>query len=77
MKEKVIVSRKWRNPEIRAYATKEEVGAEIDLTAFLDSIVEEIGNPTMLVTKAALRAKLEVAKDAVLKEMKETTTQVV
>lgn len=77
MKQKLITSRKWHNPDIRTYMTGEEVGSEIDLADFITAVVEEIGNPTMLVTKAALKNKLEIAAQAVIHEMKAATAHVV
>jgi hypothetical protein len=77
MTTKLITSRKWTSPAIEAFINSEEVGARLDLTAFLDAIVEEVGNPTMLVTKAALRARLEAASEAVLHELRATTKYVV
>ena len=77
MKTKLITSRKWHNPAIRTFVTGEEVGSEIELNDFLEAIVAEIGNPTLLVTKAALKGRLEVASTAILDEMRKATIHVV
>lgn len=77
MREKIITSRKWHNPEIETFITTAEVGASISLDDFIEAVVADIGNPTMLLTKAALKAKLEEASARVLHEMKLATTHVV
>jgi hypothetical protein len=75
-KEKVVVSRAWKNPEIKVFASTKEVGAEMDIEVFLRTLVEEMGNPTLLVTKQQLLSKLLLAKDAVVNEMKKATIHV-
>lgn len=77
MRTKLVTSRKWKNPEIEAFVSPEEVGARIDVEAFLDALVEEVGNPTTLLTKAGLRARLAAAKDTIVKELKDATKYVV
>lgn len=71
--EKIVVSRKWSNPEINVFMEVSEIGASISLSDFLDSIVEEIGNPSTLMTKQALKAKLISASAVVVKELKDKT----
>lgn len=73
MKTKLITSRKWKNPGIEAFVSDEEIGARIDITDFIDALVEEVGNPATLMTKAGLKAKLEAASLSVLKELRSTT----
>lgn len=77
MRTKVVVSRKWTNPEITAFLTGTEVGAEMSLNDFLDALTEEVGNPTLLMTKAALRQKLEQASIAIQHELRNATSRVV
>ncbi len=50
-----------------------EVGSNMDLDAFLETLVEEIGNPTLMFTKATLLQKLRDASEKIKVEMKEGT----
>jgi hypothetical protein len=75
-KERVVVSRAWRNPEIRVFASNVEVGADMDMETFLRTLVDIMGNPTMLVTRAQLLGKMLAAKDQVVEEMKRSTIHV-
>lgn len=76
MKEMVVVSRKWKNPEITAFVSQEQVGAKMDLQAFLGTLVEGIGNPTFYVTKAQLMAKMCDVSEQIIQEMKQSTRNV-
>ena len=71
--EKIVVSRKWNNPNVTAFMENNEVGDKISLDDFINAVVEEIGNPTSLVTKQALRNRLIIASSEVVKEMKKQT----
>ena len=73
MKSTVYVSRKWKNPIINSFMTIGEVGSNMDLDAFLETLVEEIGNPTLMFTKATLLQKLRDASEKIKVEMKEGT----
>lgn len=74
--EKVIVSRKWKEPEITTFVDVEQVGSSISLDNYLISLVEEIGNPTMIVSKAALLKRLQDASSVVVIELKKTTIHI-
>lgn len=76
MKSVTIVSRKWNNPTIEAFMTIEEIGAVMSVDDVLVSMVEEMGNPTMMMTKKQLLAKMQAAWEAVSKEIKESTRHV-
>lgn len=71
--EKIVVSRKWNNPNIEIFLNTTEVGARIELFKFLELLVLEIGNPTLLVTKSALSNKLQEATDKIVSELKNQT----
>jgi len=77
MNTKLVTSRKWHRPEIEAFVSQEEVGARMDIADFITAVIEHVGSPALLVSKAALRIKLEAAAEAVLKELRETTRYVV
>ena len=74
--EKVIVSRKWKQPEITTFVDVEQVGSSISLDDYLISLTEEIGNPTMIVSKAALLKRLQDASSVVVIELKKTTIHI-
>lgn len=61
---------------IHTWVTEHEVGARIALSDFLQQLVEEIGNPTFLVSKAKLQEKINLASNIVIKRMKQATTKV-
>ena len=77
LKTKVVVSRKWHKPNVEAFIDHHEVGTNIDLEDFIKAVVEEVGNPALLLTKAALQKQLLAATEKVLHEMKEATAKVV
>jgi hypothetical protein len=72
-KEVAVISRKWKNPQIDVFITDIEVGARMDLIPFLDALCEQVGNPTLMVTKQQLFNKLQAASVEVLREMKIAT----
>lgn len=71
--EKIVVSRKWNSPNIELFLDSDEIGIKISVVDFLDALVIEVGNPTLLVTKNALRLKLEDATNKIVAEMKNQT----
>lgn len=76
MKSVTIVSRQWNNPKIEAFMTSTGVGASMDVQDVLVALVEQIGNPTMMMTKKQLLTKMQVAWEVVEKEIKEATRHV-
>lgn len=77
MKDKIIVVRRWKEPEVRAFMSVDEVGAEMELTAYLENLVSQINNLPLILTKASLLAKLQEANELIVNEMKQTTKYVV
>ena len=75
-KEKVVVSRQWNNPTIRAYMNLQEVGAEVSLDEFVSALLTIVGSPTMVMTRAQLAAKVTAAKDQIVDELKRATVHV-
>lgn len=71
--EKIVVSRKWDNPNIEIFLNTTEVGARIELYKFLDLLILEIGNPTLLLTKTALSNKIQEATNKIVLELKNQT----
>lgn len=77
IKQMVVVSRKWNNPSIQMWVNDKEIGLAMTASEFLDSLVAEVGNPTLLVTKQMLRNALEQAANKVFDEMKSHSTKIV
>lgn len=70
---KIIVSRKWTNPQIEVSVSNTEINSKMDFLPFLNSMIEEMGNPTFIMTKSQLFYKLQEAAVAVVSEMKTAT----
>lgn len=73
---KLIVSRKWKNPQIEVFVSDTGVGSKMDFIPFLNSMIEEMGSPTFIMTKSQLFYKLQEAAVAVVSEMKTATRHV-
>ena len=76
MKSVTIVSRQWNNPSIEAFVTTKGIGASMDVQDVLVALVEQMGNPTMMMTKKQLLTKMQNAWEVVEKEIKEATRHV-
>lgn len=74
--DKVVVSRNWDNPNIELFINAASVGARMELYDFINAVLEEVGNPTLLVTKAALNKKISEATAKVVAEMKNQTVNI-
>ena len=73
----VTVTREWHNPQINIHVTHLDIKLDITLDDFLKAIVEEAGNPTMLLTKAQLLARLEKAAEVVVDKVKQESIKIV
>ena len=76
-KEKIVVSRRWNEPEIELFVSQVEVGARMGLQPFIDAVLEELGSPTMIMTRAQLAKKVDAAITSVVDEMKRQTVNIV
>lgn len=74
---KVVVGRKWNNPQIYTHVDSEKIEMQISVEDFLTALVEEMGSPAMVMTRAALRARLAAAAKQVLEEVKRVSREVV
>ena len=74
---KVVIGRKWSNPQIYAYVDGDKIEMQISLEDFLTGLVDEIGSPATLLTKAALKARVLAASRAVVEEVKKASLEVV
>ena len=73
----VTKSRKWNNPAIFAWVNNESIGMGMSLDDYLAAVVQEIGNPTFIMTQAGLLAALKKASVVVEAEMHEKSTLVI
>lgn len=53
------------------------LGVRMDLSDFVQGLAAEVGNPAMLLTQAALLAKLQQATNTVVGKMKTETIRIV
>ncbi len=75
--EKIIICKKWQEPEIQVYVTNQEIGTRMHIDDYLESLVEQITNLSFTFTKATLLAKLRAGHANIANEMKQTTKYVV
>lgn len=76
-KQTLVIAREWTNPQIHVWISEETIGMRMSAEDYLKALAEEIGNPTMLVTKAALLEKLQQANSRIISSMKNYSTSVV
>lgn len=76
-KEKVVVSRKWKNPEITVFVSSEEIGAKMDIETYLDTLAQQVASIPLTITKEQLARKLKDAHVLVAEEMKSSTQYIV
>lgn len=76
----VVISRRWSGPMIKidVRRTGPDTGVEVSmsLAEFLQALVQEIGNPALIMRQAALLAAANDAADRVCAGMKSETTRV-
>lgn len=77
LKSAVVVSRRWNSPEILCEVTGDGISLSISDEAFIDSVVESVGNPTLMVTKSQMKAAITKAFRDVIDEMKRASVAVV
>lgn len=76
MKSTLTVCRKWNNPTIMAFVDNTEIGATMILDDYLNAVLQIVGSPTFVMTKAQLAEKVKAASDQVISEMKRATVHV-
>ena len=74
--EYVTIMRKFGNPQIVIDVSDDLIGISMKLPDFLDALAEEIGNPTMVITKKQLADRISKAADVIVRDMKLETTKV-
>jgi len=75
--EKLVVIRKWKEPEVRVYVTDQEIGIEMDSLSYLTNLVEQVSNVTFTMTKAQLLNKLTESHNNIVASMKQATIHAV
>lgn len=72
----VVVSRTWPDTAIRIDVTDIGIGISMSLVDFIAALATEAGNPTLLLTGAQLKGRLDKAAAAVCDAMKAETAKV-
>jgi hypothetical protein len=72
----VLISREWTGPEIRVSVTNEGIVIMMRLDEFMEAVVQEAGNPALLLTAGGLRKRLTAAAQTVVDKMKQETAKV-
>lgn len=76
-KEKVVLSRKWKNPAITVFVNSEEIGSSIEVDSYLETLVEQMSGISFTLTKEQLLRKLRDAHVLVVEELKASTQHIV
>ena len=76
-KETVTITRFWHEPKIHHEITVEKIAIGITLEDYLLALAEEVGNPTLLLTKLQLKLALQKASRKVIEAVKAETSKVV
>jgi hypothetical protein len=71
----IVVSRVFGNPNVEVDLTVEGIAIKLAVSKFLAAMVEDVGNPTLLVTKAQLLKALTAAAETVVTDMKQDSTR--
>lgn len=79
-KSRVVVRRLWHNPEIVAFIDTEAVGASMQVSDFVQCLIDELygeKSTLLMLSKQAATVKLLLASEKIIHEMKQTTAHVV
>lgn len=76
MKHKIVISKKWKHPEISVEALVESLEISMSIDDFLSCLLEQIGSPTFIMTKEQLKQKVLGAKEEIVKEMKKASVNI-
>jgi hypothetical protein len=75
--EKLIVSRQWKSPSITVKMSAAEIGSEMNMDEYLESLVTQVTNLPFTFTKATLLVKMKEGHTNIVNEMKHSTKYVV
>lgn len=67
----VTVSRKWNNPQIEITVNNLEINLSISMDDFVQALLEEFGNPALVVTKGQFSSRLRQSVERVITGVKE------
>lgn len=67
----LTISRNWHEPTIQHTVNLESIGLTISLEDFVRALKEELGSPTMIITKAQLSIRMDAAIARVISKIKE------
>lgn len=76
LKEVVVVSRHWDNPNITVRIDKDQIQVEMTLEAFCKAMVAEVPHPFLTLTRAQLEKQCLGVIQTVLNKAKEATAQI-
>jgi hypothetical protein len=77
MKESIVQSRHWDNPEIKVRIDQKGIEVEISLEDFCKAVVAEIPHPAFTFTRKSLETDILGALEIVLNKTKEATNHAV
>lgn len=73
----VTIIRKWDNPEIQLHVNSMEIGVEMQLSDFMESVKKELSPSIKLMTDKAFSEKFDTAVIQVIDAMKKETIHIV
>ena len=73
---KLLIGRMRGSPKIYTIVTNERIQLGIDLSDFITSVCNEIGNPSFILTKAQLEKRLQDASHLVIREIKKESERI-
>lgn len=75
-KDVVVISREWHNPNIRMVVNPKGINISMSVDDFIMALAEEVGSPTMILTRVAFLKKLQASSFTVLDGMKRESKKV-
>ena len=77
MSHTVLVSRQWGPHPITVTVTDEAIGIAMPLDEYVAALLEQVGSPVGIFTKAQLGDRVRSASETIVGAMKHTSTGVV
>ncbi len=77
VREKLVIGRKWNNPEIYTHIDVNKIELGISMENLVHALAQEVDKPALIMTKAQLEKRLQIAMTKVLSEIKRCSTEVV
>ena len=76
LREKVVISRHWNNPEITVTVNADKIVITSDINAFIDALAAEMAKPALILNRKRLIKQLHAAGAVAIEKLKESTAQV-